>query len=78
MPDLDGPLPLARRRLSDAVHALADPVPVWDGGVCRGGGTTPLLLRPRHPKSLPHYPCRCCIHTGLLPAVSRSGSRSAH
>ena len=31
----DGPLPLARRRLSDAVHALADPIPVWVGGTCR-------------------------------------------
>jgi hypothetical protein len=31
----DGPLALARRQLENAVAALADPVPVWDGGVCR-------------------------------------------
>ena len=44
MPD-DGPLPLARRRLSDAVHALADPIPQWVGGVCRWSG--PLYDRLR-------------------------------
>src|SRR5262249_2259895 len=32
---VDGPLPLARRRLDDAVHALADPVPQWVDGACR-------------------------------------------
>jgi hypothetical protein len=35
LPDGDGPLVLTRRRLDAAVHALADPVLVWDGGVCR-------------------------------------------
>ena len=34
-PNADGPLELARRRLDDAVHALAEPVPVWHSGVCR-------------------------------------------
>lgn len=33
-------LPLARRRLDDAVHALADPVLDWHAGVCR---TSPAL-----------------------------------
>jgi ribosomal protein S27AE len=31
----DGPLPLARRRLADAVHALANPQPQWIAGVAR-------------------------------------------
>lgn len=31
----DGALPLAKRRLGDAVAALADPVPLWADGVCR-------------------------------------------
>ncbi len=31
----DGPLVLARRQLENAVAALADPQPAWDGGVCR-------------------------------------------
>ncbi len=31
----DGPLPLARRRLGDAVRAVADPVPQWIQGRCR-------------------------------------------
>jgi hypothetical protein len=35
LPESDGPLMLTRRRLDAAVHALADPVPAWDGGVCR-------------------------------------------
>ena len=41
----DGPLPLAARRLGDAVHALADPLPVWDDGVCRW--SDPLYVRLR-------------------------------
>ncbi|MGE5697104.1 MAG: hypothetical protein ACM4D3_18300 [Candidatus Sericytochromatia bacterium] len=45
MVDDDGPLPLARRRLVDAVHALADPIPVWDGGTCRW--SDPLYVRLR-------------------------------
>jgi hypothetical protein len=32
---IDNPLAAARRRLDDAVHGLADPVPVWDHGTCR-------------------------------------------
>lgn len=39
------PLALARRRLHDAIHALADPQPVWVGGVCRW--TDPLYTRLR-------------------------------
>jgi len=39
------PLALATRRLRDAVAALADPVPVWDAGVCRW--SDPLYLRLR-------------------------------
>lgn len=39
------PLPLARNRLADAVHALADPLPVWVGGLCRW--TDPLYVRLR-------------------------------
>ena len=41
----DGPLALARRRLDDAVHALADPVPVWAGGVCRWSDSVYVRLR---------------------------------
>lgn len=41
----DGPLPLARRRLADAVHSLADPVPVWDHGACHW--SDPLYTRLR-------------------------------
>ena len=41
----DGPLELARRRLDDAVHALADPAPEWAGGVCRW--SDPLYVRLR-------------------------------
>ena len=41
----DGPLPLAARRLGDAVHALADPLPAWDDGVCRW--SDPLYVRLR-------------------------------
>ena len=33
--DGDGPLPLAVRRLGDAVHTLVDPAPVWVNGACR-------------------------------------------
>jgi hypothetical protein len=42
---LDGPLPLARRRLNDAVHALADPVPLWADGVCRWSDSVYVRLR---------------------------------
>lgn len=41
----DGPLPLARRRLTDAVHSWADPIPVWADGLCRW--TDPLYQRLR-------------------------------
>jgi hypothetical protein len=41
----DGPLVLARRRLDDAVRALADPTPEWDHGVCRWAD--PLYVRLR-------------------------------
>lgn len=41
----DGPLPIARRWLADAVHAMADPIPVWDGGACRW--SDPLYVRLR-------------------------------
>ena len=41
----DGPLPLARRQLGDAVHALADPIPVWDGGVCRWSDAVYVRMR---------------------------------
>lgn len=48
--DPDGPLVLAKRRLSDAVHALADPIPVWAGGTCRWGD--PLYRRLRQTLSV--------------------------
>lgn len=38
-------LPLARRRLADAVHALADPVPEWINGHCRYTPATYSRLR---------------------------------
>jgi hypothetical protein len=43
--DADGALPAARRRLDDAVHALVDPVPVWDGDVCRWSDAVYVRLR---------------------------------
>jgi hypothetical protein len=42
--DPDGPLALARRRLDDAVRALADPQPVWEApqhGGCRSEPRSP-------------------------------------
>lgn len=42
---IDNPLALARRRFGDAVHALADPVPVWDHGVCRWSDSVYARLR---------------------------------
>ena len=41
----DGPLPLARKRLGDCVHSLADPIPVWGNGICRW--SDPLYVRLR-------------------------------
>ena len=41
----DGPLPLALRRLADAVHALVDRQPVWVGGVCRWEDSLYVRLR---------------------------------
>ena len=43
--DPDGPLALARRALGDAVHALADPVPVWDHGTARWSDSVYARLR---------------------------------
>ncbi len=45
MTTTDGPLGPARRQLQDAVHALADPVPVWDHGVCRWAPAVYACLR---------------------------------
>ncbi len=36
---------LVRRRLEDAVAAIADPVPMWDGGVCRWSDAVYVCLR---------------------------------
>jgi hypothetical protein len=41
----DGPLPLARRRLGDAVHALADPQPVAINGAYKWGSPLYVELR---------------------------------
>jgi hypothetical protein len=49
----DNPLALARRRLTDAVHALADPVPVWDGGVARWSDSVYGRLRTLSCEALP-------------------------
>jgi hypothetical protein len=54
----DGPLTLARRRLGDAVAALADPQPVSLGGVYRFA--TPVYLELRQsPERLQDLPHRC-------------------
>jgi hypothetical protein len=42
---VDGALPVATKRLADAVHALVEPFPVWHGGICRL--TAPLYVRLR-------------------------------
>jgi hypothetical protein len=68
---VDGPLPLARRRLADAVHALADPQPQWIGGACRWQGSVYARLRTelaggrvvrRSSAHMSRLPC----HTGIL------------
>ena len=41
----DGRLPLARKRLSDAVHSLADPLPIWHGDCCRWTDSVYAQLR---------------------------------
>ena len=41
----DGSLELSTKRLADAVHRLAEPIPIWHGGVCRL--TPPLYVRLR-------------------------------
>jgi hypothetical protein len=41
----DGQLGLARRQPQDAVAAIVDPAPVWDGGVCRWADPVYLQLR---------------------------------
>ncbi|MGD9621986.1 MAG: hypothetical protein AB7G47_13190 [Mycolicibacterium sp.] len=41
----DGPLALSQQRLDDAVHALADPIPVWDHGTCRWSDSLYTRLR---------------------------------
>lgn len=41
----DNPLAKARRRLTEAVAALAEPVPIWDSGVCRYTEPTYTRLR---------------------------------
>ena len=41
----DGVLAPARRRLDDVVHALADPVPIWDHGAARWGDPIYVRLR---------------------------------
>ncbi|MCH9642662.1 MAG: hypothetical protein K0U70_03915 [Actinomycetia bacterium] len=46
IPDVaDGPLALSQQRLDDAVHALADPIPVWGGGTCRWSDSLYFRLR---------------------------------
>ena len=42
---MDGPLALSQIRLEDAVHALADAIPVWDRGVCRWSDSLYVRLR---------------------------------
>jgi hypothetical protein len=41
----DGALPLAKRRLEDAVSAIADPQPAYAGGICRWMDSLYLQLR---------------------------------
>jgi hypothetical protein len=41
----DKPLAMALRRLRGAVNALTEPIPVWDGGVCRWSDAVYLRLR---------------------------------
>ncbi len=43
--DEDGPLALSQHRLDDAVHGLADPIPVWSHGVCRWSESLYARLR---------------------------------
>lgn len=44
-PVSDNPLAAARRRLSEAVFAFAEPQPIWLGGICRW--SDPLYVRLR-------------------------------
>jgi hypothetical protein len=43
--DPDGSLPVARRRLADAVAALVNPRPEWDNGTCRWVDSVYVRLR---------------------------------
>lgn len=69
------PLKLSLRRLREAVHALVEPIPVWDGGTCRWSDALYWRLRrslrgqPRQsgrrvPDSRP--PCRTDVLTLLI------------
>ncbi len=60
----DGPLTLARRRLGDAVAALADPQPVSLGGVYRFA--TPIYLELRQALNGSNT-YRTGVHRSLLP-----------
>jgi predicted RNA-binding Zn-ribbon protein involved in translation (DUF1610 family) len=75
LPDSDGPLVLARRALGDAVHSLADPIPVWDHGVARWSDPVYVRLRSaitartagrRHVMSGSRAPCRTDVLVWLI------------
>ncbi|MGD9618667.1 MAG: hypothetical protein AB7G47_01820 [Mycolicibacterium sp.] len=41
----DGPLMPSQQRTDDALHALADPIPLWSHGVCRWSDSLYARLR---------------------------------
>jgi len=74
-PTPDNPLAMSRRRLRDAVNALAEPIPVWDGGVCRWSDAVYMRLRSslrgaptRSVRLVPdsRLPCRADVLTLLI------------
>ena len=70
----DGPLALARRRLADGVHALADRTPIWDHGTARWSDSLYSRLRGamvartgrRHVLAGGRLPCRVDVLTVLI------------
>ncbi len=75
MSESEQPLVLSQRRLREAIHALAEPIPVWDGGVCRWSDAVYWRLRgslrgqpTRSGRRVPdsRLPCRADVLTLLI------------
>ena len=83
----DGALPFARKRLGDAVHALADPQPVWMDGTCWWQGSLYDRLRTelaggrvvrRSHAQASRLPCHTGILTWVIEVDAAVGSWEPH